>query len=159
MNCTQRLMDDKQLALPPAWLAWILPLLKTTVRPRSLSTAIFRSAAHPGVMSSVLKHTYPTGAKFDDALVDLLFQPSKRNGAAEAFRGFIICSTTIWPPIDGRTDDAGGSDLGGEGSLGPAGGRRTLAQHDQLRALTQDDAGSRATAPMTNHQAPAINFH
>jgi len=54
-----------------------------------LSTAQFSNAARPGVIRSVLKQAYPSGANIDDALVDLLFQPSRREGAAEAFRGFI----------------------------------------------------------------------
>ena len=38
---------------------------------------------------SVLKQAYPSGANIDDDLVDLLFQPTQGEGAAEAFRGFI----------------------------------------------------------------------
>ena len=89
IDCAQRLMDDKQLATQPAWMAWIRPLLKTMVRQRWLSTALFRNAARPGVIRSVLKQAYPSGANIDDDLVDLLFQPTQRRGAAEAFRGFI----------------------------------------------------------------------
>ena len=89
IDCAQRLMDDKQLATQPAWMAWIRPLLKTMVRQRWLSTALFRNAARPGVIRSVLKQAYPTDTNVDDALVDLLFQPTQRDGAAEAFRGFI----------------------------------------------------------------------
>ena len=89
IDCAQRLMDDKQLATQPAWMAWIRPLLKTMVRQRWLSTALFRNAARPGVIRSVLKQAYPSGANIDDDLVDLLFQPTQRDGAAEAFRGFI----------------------------------------------------------------------
>ena len=89
IDCAQRLMDDKQLATQPAWMAWIRPLLKTMVRQRWLSTALFRNAARPGVIRSVLKQAYPSGANIDDDLVDLLFQPTQREGAAEAFRGFI----------------------------------------------------------------------
>ncbi len=89
IDCAQRLMDDKQLATQPAWMAWIRPLLKTMVRQRWLSTALFRNAARPGVIRSVLKQAYPSGANIDDNLVDLLFQPTQRDGAAEAFRGFI----------------------------------------------------------------------
>ena len=89
IDCAQRLMDDKQLATQPAWMAWIRPLLKTMVRQRWLSTALFRNAARPGVIRSVLKQAYPSGANIDDDLVDLLFQPTQRGGAAEAFRGFI----------------------------------------------------------------------
>ena len=89
IDCAQRLMDDKQLATQPAWMAWIRPLLKTLVRQRWLSTALFRNAARPSVIRSVLKQAYPSGANVDNALVELLFQPTQRPGAAEAFRGFI----------------------------------------------------------------------
>ena len=89
IDCAQRLMDDKQLATQPAWMAWVRPLLKAMVRQRWLSTALFRNAARPGVIRSVLKQAYPSGANIDDELVDLLFQPTQRDGAAEAFRGFI----------------------------------------------------------------------
>ena len=89
IDCAQRLMDDKQLATQPAWMAWIRPLLKTMVRQRWLSTALFRNAARPGVIRSVLKQAYPSGHTIDDTLVDLLVQPARRAGAAEAFRGFI----------------------------------------------------------------------
>jgi len=89
IDCAQRLMDDKQLATQPAWMAWIRPLLKTMVSQRWLSTALFRNAARPGVIRSVLKQAYPSGQNIDDALIDLLYQPTKRDSAAEAFRGFI----------------------------------------------------------------------
>ena len=89
IDCAQRLMDDKQLATQPAWMGWIRPLLKTMVSQRWLSTALFRNAARPGVIRSVLKQAYPSGQNIDDELVDLLYQPTKRNGSAEAFRGFI----------------------------------------------------------------------
>ena len=89
IDCAQRLMDDKPLARQPAWMTWLRPLLKTMVRQRWLSTALFRNAARPGVIRSVLKQAYPSGANIDDDLVNLLFQPTQRNGAAEAFRGFI----------------------------------------------------------------------
>ena len=89
IDCAQRLMDDKQLSTQPAWMAWIRPLLKTLVSQRWLSTALFRNAARPGVIRSVLRQAYPSGANIDPELVDLLFQPTQRDGAAEAFRGFI----------------------------------------------------------------------
>ena len=89
IDCAQRLMDDKQLASQPAWMAWIRPLLKTMVSQRWLSTGLFRNAARPAVIRSVLKQAYPSGSNIDDALVDLLYQPTRREGAAEAFRGFI----------------------------------------------------------------------
>ena len=89
IDCAQRLMDDKQLSTQPAWMAWIRPLLKTMVRQRWLSTALFRNAARPGVIRNVLKQAYPSGTNIDDELVNLLFKPTQWAGAAEAFRGFI----------------------------------------------------------------------
>ena len=89
IDCAQRLMDDKQLATQPAWMAWIRPLLKTLVSQRWLSTTLFRNAARPRVIRSVLGQAYPTGANIDNELVELLYQPTQRPGAAEAFRGFI----------------------------------------------------------------------
>ena len=41
------------------------------------------------MIRSVLKQAYPSGTNIDEDLVDLLFQPTQREGAAEAFRGFI----------------------------------------------------------------------
>ena len=89
IDCAQRLMDDKQLATQPAWMAWIRPLLKSLVSQRWLSTALFRNAARPGVIRRVLGQAYPSGANVDDDLVELLYKPTQRPGAAEAFRGFI----------------------------------------------------------------------
>jgi len=89
IDCAQRLMDDKQLASQPAWMAWIRPLLKSLVSQRWLSTALFRNAARPRVIRSVLGQAYPSGANVDDELVELLYRPTQRIGAAEAFRGFI----------------------------------------------------------------------
>ena len=82
-------MDDKQLATQPARMAWIRPALKAMVRQRWLSSALFRNAARPAVIRRVLKQAYPSGRNIDADLVDLLFQPTQRDGAAEAFRGFI----------------------------------------------------------------------
>ena len=70
-------------------MTWIRPLLKTLVSQRWLSTALFRNAARPALIRSVLKQAYPSGCNVDDDLVALLLGPSQRNGAAEAFRGFI----------------------------------------------------------------------
>ena len=89
IDCAQRLMDDKQLATQPAWMAWSRPLLKTLVRQRLLSSALFRNAARPSVIRSVLKQAYPSKRNIDDELIELLYQPTQRDGAAEAFRGFI----------------------------------------------------------------------
>jgi len=89
IDCAQRLMDDKQLSSQPAWMRWIRPMLKILVQQRLLSTALFNNAAQPALIRNVLQQAYPSGRNIDEALVDLLYQPTRRPGAAEAFRGFI----------------------------------------------------------------------
>ena len=89
IDCAQRLMDDKQLATQPAYMRWVRPLLKTLVRQRWISTTLFNNAANRKVIREVLKQAYPTGSNIDNELVDLLFEPTQRINAAEAFRGFI----------------------------------------------------------------------
>ena len=89
IDCAQRLMDDKQLEMQPTWMAWLRPLLKTMVKQRWLSTALFRNAARPGVIRRVLRQAYPSEQNIDDALINILYQPTQREGAPEAFRGFI----------------------------------------------------------------------
>lgn len=89
IDCAQRLMDDKQLTKQPAWMGWVRPLLKTLVSQRWLSTALFRNAARPGLIRRVLHQAYPSGRNIDAELIDLLYQPTQRAGASEAFRGFI----------------------------------------------------------------------
>ena len=89
IDCAQRLMDDKQLNSQPAWMAWIRPLLKLMVQQRWLSTSLFRNAARPSVIRKVLQQAYPSGRNIDTELVNLLYQPTRRSSATEAFRGFI----------------------------------------------------------------------
>ena len=47
------------------------------VRQRWLSTALFRNAARPALIRSVLKQAYPSGQNVDDALIDLLVSTDK----------------------------------------------------------------------------------
>ena len=147
IDCAQRLMDDKQLATQPAWMAWIRPLLKTMVRQRWLSTALFRNAARPGVIRSVLKQAYPSGANIDDALVDLLFQPTQGDRAAEAFRGFINLFDDHLAPQLMQELTIPVDLIWGEGSLGALSGGRTLEQHYPVRALADSDSWGRALSP------------
>ena len=89
INCAQRQMDDKRLAEKTRWTRWSRPLLKRMVRQRWLSRTLFRNAAQPHVIRRLLKQVYPSGAHLDDELVQLLYAPTQRPGASEAFHGFI----------------------------------------------------------------------
>ena len=142
IDCAQRLMDDKQLATQPAWMAWIRPLLKALVSQRWLSSALFRNAARPSVIRSVLKQAYPSGSNVDNDLVQLLFQPTQRPGAAEAFRGFInLFDDYLAPDLLRRSFGARRSDLGRKRPLGAI--TRSSAMGGKLRSNPFTISGSR----------------
>ncbi len=89
IDCAQRTMDDKRLHEQPYWMQWTRPWLKALVRQRWLSTSLFKNAANVSVIRRVLMQAYPSGRNIDQELISLLQEPSKREGASEAFRGFI----------------------------------------------------------------------
>ncbi len=89
IDCAQRTMDDKRLAEQSLLMRLIRPLVKTLVRQRFLSKTLFKNAANPTFIEKVLKIAYPSGNNINDELIDILFKPTQREGAPEAFRGFI----------------------------------------------------------------------
>ncbi len=89
INCAQRTMDDKRLAEQSLLMRLIRPIIKTLVRQRFLSKSLFKNAANPTFIEKILKIAYPTGNNINEELINILFKPTQREGAPEAFRGFI----------------------------------------------------------------------
>ena len=89
IDCAQRAMDDKRLLEQSILMRVSRPFLKSIVKKRWLSNNLFRNAANPKVIKNVLKQAYPSGQNIDKELIHLLYKPSIREGASEAFRGFI----------------------------------------------------------------------
>jgi len=89
IDCAQRTMDDKKLLEQSILMRFLRPIIKTCVRQRLLSTTIFKNAAKPAFIESILKIAYPTGSNVDKELINILLKPAKRDTASEAFRGFI----------------------------------------------------------------------
>tara|TARA_Y100001968_G_scaffold229734_1_gene212540 strand:- start:225 stop:1124 length:900 start_codon:yes stop_codon:yes gene_type:complete len=89
IDCAQRTMDDKRLAEQPLFMRFLRPVVKTFVRQRILSFNIFKTAANPTFIKKILEVAYPSGNNIDDKLIEILFKPTQREGAPEAFRGFI----------------------------------------------------------------------
>ncbi len=89
IDCAQRTMDDKRLAEQPLFMRFIRPIIKTLVRQKILSSAIFKNAANPIFIKKILRVAYPSGNNIDEELIDLLYRPTQGEGAPEAFRGFI----------------------------------------------------------------------
>ena len=89
IDCAQRTMDDKKLGEQSLFMRFMRPIIKTLVRQRFLSTNLFKNVARPDFIKKVLKLAYPSGNNIDEELIDILYQPTQRKGAPEAFRGFI----------------------------------------------------------------------
>ena len=89
IDCAMRQMDDKRLHEQSPLMQYIRPYLKAIVKKRWLSQALFRNAANTTVIKQVLKQAYPSGKNINQELIQILLRPSKRDGAPEAFRGFI----------------------------------------------------------------------
>jgi len=89
IDCAQRTMDDKRLSEQTLLMRFLRPVIKTLVRQRFLSSNIFKNAANPNFIEKILKVAYPTGKNVDEELINILFKPTQREGAQEAFRGFI----------------------------------------------------------------------
>ena len=89
IDCAQRTMDDKRLGEQNLIMRLMRPVIKTVVRQRFLSETIFKNAANPNFIEKILKIAYPSGNNINKDLINLLFKPTQRDGASEAFRGFI----------------------------------------------------------------------
>ncbi len=89
IDCAQRTMDDKRLKKNNVLMNFFRPVLKTFVRQRIISNTLFKRAANPKVIRKILEQAYPSGKNIDEELIQILYQPSKRENSKEAFRGFI----------------------------------------------------------------------
>ncbi len=89
IDCAQRAMDDKRLYEKPLGARLMRPLLKSFVSQRWLSQELFKNAAKPSLIKSVLKKAYPSENNINQNLLDILYRPSQTKGACEAFHGFI----------------------------------------------------------------------
>ena len=89
IDCAQRTMDDKRLKKNDILMNFLRPVLKTLVRQRAISNTLFARAANPKIIKKILEQAYPSGKNIDEELIEILYQPSKRENSKEAFRGFI----------------------------------------------------------------------
>ncbi len=89
IDCAQRTMDDKRLNEQSLFMRFIRPIIKTLVRQRIFSATLFKNAANPSFIKKILKIAYPSGQNINEELIEILFKPTQREGAPEAFRGFI----------------------------------------------------------------------
>ena len=105
IDCAQRTMDDKRLTKNDILMNLLRPVLKTLVRQRIISNALFTRAANPKVIKKILEQAYPSGKNIDEELIEILYKPSKRINSKEAFRGFInlfddYLATDLFDKID-----------------------------------------------------------
>ena len=89
INCAQRTMDDKRLREQSIGMRFLRPFLKTLVRKKAISTTLFKIFSQEFFIQKILQVAYPSKKNLDQNLVRLLRKPTHREGATEAFRGFI----------------------------------------------------------------------
>ncbi len=89
IDCAQRTMDDKRLYEQSITMRLLRPALKQLVRQRFISENLFKNLAKPSFIEKILQIAYPSGSNIDNELIQLLYKPTQRPLAAEAFRGFI----------------------------------------------------------------------
>ena len=89
IDCAQRTMDDKRLTEQSLIMRLLRPVLKVSVRQRFLSRNIFKTAANKDFITKILKLAYPSGKNINEELIHILYIPTQRKKASEAFRGFI----------------------------------------------------------------------
>lgn len=89
IDCAQRTMDDKRIKKNDILMQFFRPILKTIVRQKFISKALFKRAANPKIIKQILLKAYPSGQNIDNELIDILYKPSQRLNSSEAFRGFI----------------------------------------------------------------------
>ncbi len=105
IDCAQRTMDDKRLKRSDILMNLLRPLLKTFVRQKIISNALFSRAANPKIIEKIVKQAYPSGKNIDEELIEILYKPSQRKNSKEAFRGFInifddYLATDLFEKID-----------------------------------------------------------
>ena len=89
IDCAQRTMDDKRLNKSDILMNLFRPIIKTLVRQRIISNTLFARAANPKIIKKILEQAYPSGKNIDAELIEILYEPSRRENSKEAFRGFI----------------------------------------------------------------------
>ncbi len=89
IDCAQRTMDDKRLSEQPIGMQILRPILKSLVKQRVFSQNIFKAVARPFFIEKFLNIAYPTKNNLNAGLINMLYKPTQREGASEAFRGFI----------------------------------------------------------------------
>tara|TARA_Y100001968_G_scaffold314434_1_gene339777 strand:+ start:18126 stop:19037 length:912 start_codon:yes stop_codon:yes gene_type:complete len=89
IDCAQRTMDEKRLKEQSIGTRLLRPLIKNLVRQKWLSLNIFNAVARPFFIKKILEIAYPTKNNVDKSLIKILYEPTTRIGAPEAFRGFI----------------------------------------------------------------------
>ncbi len=89
INCALRTMDDKRLKEQSILMQYLRPALKLAVKQRWVSKNLLRTAANRSFIKNILNKAYPSGKNLNAELIDILYKPTVRPNASEAFHGFI----------------------------------------------------------------------
>ena len=89
INCALRRMDDKRTNTQSELTNLFRPFIKSIIKSRWISKIIFINAANRSFIKQVLKQAYPSRRNINEELINIIYRPTSRSGASEAFHGFI----------------------------------------------------------------------
>ena len=92
LDCSLRLLHDRRRLELPWYRRYSAPVLQTLLNFKPLGYFFFSRLANPKLIKKVLLQAYKNSDSVTDELVELLYQPSQTEGAADVFLAFISYS-------------------------------------------------------------------
>lgn len=92
LDCSLRLLHDRRRLQLPWYRRYSAPILQNILNKKPLGYFFFSRLANPKVIKKVLLQAYKNPATVTDELVEILYQPSQTEGAADVFLAFISYS-------------------------------------------------------------------
>ncbi|AFY60904.1 alpha/beta fold hydrolase [Synechococcus sp. PCC 6312] len=92
LNCSLRLLHEKKRQSLPFYRQWGAGVLQQILQFKPLGNWFFHRLARRNVIRKVLHQAYVNPAAITDELVELLYQPSQDQGAADVFLAFVTYS-------------------------------------------------------------------
>ena len=92
LDCSLRLLHDRRRLELPWYRRYSAPVLQTLLNFKPLGYFFFSRLANPKLIKKVLLQAYENSDSVTDELVELLYQPSQTEGAADVFLAFISYS-------------------------------------------------------------------
>ena len=88
LNCSLRLLHDRKRQTLPWIRNWGSKVMQNVLTNPTIGNFFYRQIAKPKVIKNLLSQAYQRQEAISDELVDLIYQPSQDQGAADVFLAF-----------------------------------------------------------------------